>query len=186
MEDFIPPIRNTLPELRLPSRAVPALLANYALGTRGPADTTLRRLVVLFVFSADLAVKSYQRASASFEQGMTPEVCEQLEVCLIFSRRALAAMDRIAGLKDATAIDRATRKVVVATGKDAVAVRDAIIHMDERVAEGDSPDGTPVLAMPSADCSEVVAGMHRVKTVHLTQLLRRFNALALQLAALGP
>jgi hypothetical protein len=195
MGEYDFPHTNTLPDLSALVLATPVLLVNFAWGSRGPSDLVLRRLIALFVSSTDLALKGFRSASSALDDVIRPspdfrhlgiEVTENFEISLVFARRALAAFDRLRQLPSAPPIDRTARRLVDSLATDLVSLRDALVHMDERITDGRSPDGTPVLTMLSHDCCFLGAGAMRIATKDLAGLLRHLNTLAHYLARTEP
>jgi hypothetical protein len=192
MDSFGIPPRNDLPSLDHLDLAMPLLLMNFAWGTRGPEDLKLRRLAALFVSSADLALKSYRRASHELDLTIcTPgpvgvEITEQFEICLIYARRALSTLQTLGAKGRLSSLDSRARRDLLSMSKGAIALRDSLMHMDERIVDGESRDGTPVLAMLTLDCKQLVAGAFSIDIEGLADLLTRLNVVARTLASLGP
>jgi hypothetical protein len=144
------------------AKSAPELLATATvrmmLGHMGVSGTKTRPLALAFVRVTARALLDYERArEASVQDGSLPDLYRSvqaigdLENCIVSLHRSLCYLEALRSLGLVTWHGdqmplKPMNMPVFATGarKRLTALRDAITHMDERIAKGEFPAGVPI------------------------------------------
>lgn len=118
----------------------------------GPSDVTSRRYHAHFIRMVDLAIEYYELARRDHVRawneitdgqrvGLAFRAISHLEISVITTRRALAALDAVVRDQGSPQIDRTQRRLIESIGGDLKDDRDCVVHVDEKLAafvEGES------------------------------------------------
>jgi hypothetical protein len=153
----------------------------------GPQDHTTYALVMNSVRLSDLAIREYEegrsmliRFATTTDFGLTYAIVASghFEACLSALHRAFRHLDALRRCNSAPVeLKRLIPSDLVERNKPPAReindLRDATLHLDERITDGDLAQGEAACIMPTQDSLEI--GKHRLSFVRLATWLRRLH-----------
>jgi len=159
------------------------------------SDNNLNKNFVLnrkvFVRLADKAVYEYLSARDNVINQISDKeggiylvgIINHLENCIISLRGLFYIFDHIKKDKDNKFfIERTSRKLIESKFGVIKNIRDAIIHIEEEIRNGKIKDGQMIALDISEDASMIAIGDRELSIFDLANNIRRFHALALEIA----
>jgi hypothetical protein len=188
VERFKFPYTGTLPSVGDLTDLRGTLLLGFGFRGLQPRSRPVRALLIVLVRSVSIAVRNYHaaevrvtRLSAENERGggeLGIEISDELEISLVFARRALDAATRLVHSREAPMIQRDLRNSIEKLEKEAVQVRDAVVHIAEWCADGKLGDEDIPTLLLTSDATEIELGGCIVRTADYARLLRRLHGVA--------
>lgn len=171
------------------------LLANYflhvAFHRHSVSDTPrIRAWGHVLIVCVDKAVRSYCEGrqkltdyiGSSNKSSLLVSGLGDFETCINTTKRCLRLTDRLVKGVEAPPIDRNQRRKVESIDKNITDIRDAIEHMDERIADLSEPSGEPQLLSVTKDGTALIIGSYRIEFERLATCLRELHSMAEMLA----
>jgi hypothetical protein len=156
----------------------------------GHENAEVRAYIHAFILGCDKAIRVYQRGRERLEDYVASdnaftillEGLGEFETCINSTRRCLTLADRMARHPKNPEIDRQLRKLLESYQSEVRMIRDAIEHMDEKIAAVDGVNESGLLKV-SRDGERLEIGSYDLRFDVLANCLRRIHGLAVALAS---
>lgn len=171
------------------------LLANYILNVtflgHSISDTPrIRAWSHVFIVCVDKAVRYYcegrrklvDYVGSSNKTSLLIAGLADFETCINTTKRCLRLVERLASDREAPHIERSQRRLLQSFSDEITRTRDALEHMDERIAAMAHDSGEPQLLCVTRDGVALIIGAERIEFERLAACLRHLHSLATTLA----